>query len=115
MAHTLNLKTPDFDRLVGRVLVEATPNGAMPEWKSTTQVSDRDANGQVTIVATQSVGDVRYFDAAGYTPGAQLAYPIQPACRNIADTPPHRPGFVQDLGRPPRIPRWHNRFAVDRH
>ncbi|WP_373852182.1 alkaline phosphatase family protein [Bradyrhizobium sp.] len=66
MAHILNLKIPDVGRLVGRVLLEAMPNGAMPEWTSTTQVSDHDANGQVTIVATQSVGDVRYFDAAGY-------------------------------------------------
>lgn len=66
MAHILNLKIPDVGRLVGRVLLEAMPNGAMPAWTSTTQLSDHDANGQVTIVATQSVGEVRYFDAAGY-------------------------------------------------
>jgi hypothetical protein len=46
----------------------------MVEWTTTTQASDRDARGQRTIVATQAVGNVRYFDAAGY-PGRTVGLP----------------------------------------
>lgn len=62
--------------LVGRALLEAMPDGAMPEWRATTQISDRDTHGQVTIVTTQSIGSVRYFDVAGY-PGRTIGLPEQ--------------------------------------
>lgn len=71
IAHILGLSIPDVGKLIGRVVIEAMPNGAMPEWQSVVQTSDRDAHGQVTVVATQTVGAVRYFDAAGY-PGRTL-------------------------------------------
>jgi hypothetical protein len=76
IAHILSLNIPDADNLVGRALLEATPEGAMVEWTTTTQVSDPDARGQRTIVATQAVGNVRYFDAAGY-PGRTIGLPEQ--------------------------------------
>jgi hypothetical protein len=66
MASILNLRIKDNGKLVGRVLVEAMPNGKMPEWATSFQVSEADADGRRTIVQTQSVGDIRYFDAAGY-------------------------------------------------
>jgi hypothetical protein len=42
------------------------PNGKMPEWKASHRASEADAAGRRTIVQTQRVGDVSYFDAAGY-------------------------------------------------
>jgi len=77
MAHILKLNVADVGKLVGRVLVEAMPNGAMPKWTATMQVSDRNGRGQTTMVKTQAVGDVRYFDAAGY-PGRSVGLPGRP-------------------------------------
>jgi hypothetical protein len=71
MAYLLRLRIPDTGRLVGRVTMEATPNGAMPHWQSREQRSAPDAAGRVTVVRTQTVGGTRYFDAAGY-PGRTL-------------------------------------------
>jgi hypothetical protein len=70
----LNLNIPDVGNLVGRALLEATPKAQWWNGTTTTQVSDRDARGQRTIVATQAVGKVRYFDAAGY-PGRSVGLP----------------------------------------
>ncbi|HVY56218.1 MAG TPA: alkaline phosphatase family protein [Xanthobacteraceae bacterium] len=78
IARILDLDIPDVGKLVGRVLTEAMPNGAMPEWTSSVQVSDPDANGRVTMVAAQMVGSIRYFDAAGY-PGRTLGLPEAPS------------------------------------
>jgi arylsulfatase A-like enzyme len=66
MAAILGLRIPDSGKLTGRVLEEAMLNGKMPEWKTSIQASERDAAGRRTIVQTQHVGDIRYFDAAGY-------------------------------------------------
>jgi hypothetical protein len=66
MAAILNLNIPDTGKLVGRVLTEAMPNGKMPEWKVSFQVSEPDAGGRRTIVQTLHVADTRYFGAAGY-------------------------------------------------
>ncbi|MEA2950187.1 MAG: hypothetical protein QOI40_5517 [Alphaproteobacteria bacterium] len=66
MAAILELRVKDTGSLVGRVLTEAMPNGKMPEWKTTHRVSDADAAGRRTIVQTQVVDDINYFDAAGY-------------------------------------------------
>jgi hypothetical protein len=76
MAQILGLTIPDVGKLVGRVVTEAMPNGAVPEWKSELQISDPDAAGRVTVVATQALGSIRYFDAAGY-PGRTLGLPDQ--------------------------------------
>ncbi len=71
IARILDLKIADKGKLVGRVLTEAMPNGAMPPVKSLTVSSEPDALGQKTVLLMQSVGDTRYFDVAGY-PGRTL-------------------------------------------
>ncbi len=62
----LRLEPKDKGSLAGRVLTEAMPGGALPEVKSFTVVSDPTTNGLRTVLDVQAVGDVRYFDAAGF-------------------------------------------------
>jgi Type I phosphodiesterase / nucleotide pyrophosphatase len=71
IAHLLGLTIKDNGKLVGRVLSEAMPNGAMPKVQSLTVRSDPDSLGQKTVLLMQTVGDTRYFDVAGY-PGRTL-------------------------------------------
>ena len=71
IAEMLGLKIQDKGKLVGRVLKEAMPNGAMPQVQTLTVRSEPDALGQKTVLLMQSVGDTRYFDVAGY-PGRTL-------------------------------------------
>jgi hypothetical protein len=52
--------------LVGRVLAEARPGGIVPHWKSETVKSAPAENGLSTVLNLQTVGAVRYFDAAGF-------------------------------------------------
>ena len=66
MAAILGLEIKDTGKLIGRVLGEAMPNGEMPDWKTSWQVSVPDSGGRRTIVQTQHVGDTRYLSAAGY-------------------------------------------------
>jgi hypothetical protein len=82
MAHILGLHIPDTGRLVGRVIAEAMPDGAMPAVRRLQQQSTPDGAGRVTIVQTQTVGAERYFDAAGYagrTLGLDQAVTTPPA------------------------------------
>jgi hypothetical protein len=74
IAQLLKLKISDKGKLVGRPLVEAMPNGAMPTATSSIIKSAPDAEGHVTMIATQNIGDERYFDTAGY-PGKTLGLP----------------------------------------
>jgi arylsulfatase A-like enzyme len=76
IAQLLGLKITDKGRLTGRVLVEALTDGAMPSVVSSTVRSASDAAGHVTMLLMQSVGTVRYFDAAGY-PGRTLGLPAE--------------------------------------
>jgi arylsulfatase A-like enzyme len=76
IAQLLGLKIADKGQLVGRVLAEAMPNGAMPGVQSSKIRSEPDAAGHVTVLLMQSVGTVRYFDAAGY-PGRTLGLPAE--------------------------------------
>jgi hypothetical protein len=76
IARLLDLDVKDHGPLVGRVLGEAMPNGAMPEWKSDLRRSAPDALGHVTMVKFQTVGATFYFDAAGY-PGRTLGLPAE--------------------------------------
>jgi arylsulfatase A-like enzyme len=76
IAQLLGLKITDKGRLTGRVLAEALTNGAMPSVVSSTLRSTSDAAGHVTMLLMQSVGTVRYFDAAGY-PGRTLGLPAE--------------------------------------
>ena len=52
--------------LIGRVIGEALPGGAMPAVVAEMVRSDPTASGLVTAIGTQRVGDTRYFDAAGF-------------------------------------------------
>ncbi len=74
MARLLALKIPDKGKLAGRVLTEALPNNAMPRVQSLAMRSQPDAQGNVTVVLTQTVDNTRYFDVAGY-PGRTLGLP----------------------------------------
>ena len=66
IAQLMRLEASDRGKLVGRVLSETMPGGAMPEVSSRVVTSDPAANGLVTIINMQQVGDTRYFDAAGF-------------------------------------------------
>ena len=74
MARILGLEIKDVGKLVGRPLAEAMPGGAVPEWSNGRQASEPDGAGRRTVVLTQSIGETRYFDAAGY-PGRTLGLP----------------------------------------
>ncbi|SDR51090.1 Type I phosphodiesterase / nucleotide pyrophosphatase [Rhizobiales bacterium GAS113] len=62
----LKLKPGSHGKLVGRVLGEAFPGGMTPDFTSHTRASKPDANGLRTILRYQTVGDTKYFDAAGF-------------------------------------------------
>jgi hypothetical protein len=66
ITHVMQLDIRDIGKLVGRVLSEALPNGALPEVTSRVLISDPAPNGLVTVVNMQMVGSTRYFDAAGF-------------------------------------------------
>jgi len=66
IAHLMHLDVSDNGKLVGRVLSEALPGGALPEVSSRVIVSEPAANGLVTVLNMQQVGQTRYFDAAGF-------------------------------------------------
>lgn len=74
IARLLGLNIPDTGKLVGRVVTETMPNGAMPQWQAKRQTSAPDEAGRVTAVQIQTLDGVRYFDAAGY-PGSTLGLP----------------------------------------
>jgi hypothetical protein len=77
LAHILGLTVRDNGTLIGRVIREAQPNGAMPKVASHTERSEPAANGLATVVEYQTVGSTRYFDAAGF-PGRTLGLKAQP-------------------------------------
>jgi len=66
IAHLMGLTPADKGKLVGRVLAETLPNGALPDVTSRVVMSDPAANGLVTVLNMQMVGTTRYFDAAGF-------------------------------------------------
>jgi Type I phosphodiesterase / nucleotide pyrophosphatase len=66
IAHLMHLDESDKGKLVGRVLSEALPGGALPEVSSRVIASDPAVNGLVTVLNMQQVGETRYFDAAGF-------------------------------------------------
>jgi hypothetical protein len=74
------LDIKDKGKLTGRVLSEAMPGRALPEVKSFTVVSEPAANGLRTMLDMQSVGEVRYFDAAGF-PGRAVGLSQSPGLR----------------------------------
>jgi hypothetical protein len=79
MAHLLNLSVSTKGKLLGRVLTEALPNGAMPVVRKVTLRSEPDTAGLRTVVVTQVVNETtHYFDVAGY-PGRTLGLPASMA------------------------------------
>lgn len=66
IAQLLLLTPIDRGKLLGRVLAEALPNGALPDVSSRVIMSDPAPNGLVTVLNMQMVGTTRYFDAAGF-------------------------------------------------
>jgi arylsulfatase A-like enzyme len=71
MARLLGLKIPFKGGLMGRVVEEALPNGAMPATTAASLRSSASAAGLQTVVEYQQVGSTRYFDAAGF-PGRTI-------------------------------------------
>ncbi len=66
IAVVLGLLPASHGKLVGRPLVEAFPNGAMPQWERKTLASAPSPAGLRTILNYQLSGDTKYFDAAGF-------------------------------------------------
>src|ERR1700733_5711061 len=66
IAQLMALDVHDNGTLVGRVLAETLPNGALPDVSSRVVTSEPAANGLVTALNMQMVGNTRYFDAAGF-------------------------------------------------
>lgn len=66
MAYILGLSMADKGRLIGRVIDEALSGGHMPHVDAQTIHSEPASGGHATLLMTQTVGDVRYFDAAGF-------------------------------------------------
>ena len=66
IAELMHLDVHDKGNLVGRVLTETLPGGAVPEVTSRVITSDAAPNGLVTVLDAQQVGATRYFDAAGF-------------------------------------------------
>jgi hypothetical protein len=66
IAHILGLTPKSAGKLTGRVLTETLTGGTMPSVKKQTVKSAPAANGLVTILDMQSVGETHYFDAAGF-------------------------------------------------
>jgi hypothetical protein len=77
IAELMHLTPPDKGKLIGRVLTETLPNGALPEVSTRVLMSDPAPNGLVTVLNMQMVGATRYFDAAGF-PGRTVGLSSTP-------------------------------------
>jgi len=66
IAQLMRLDVADKGKLVGRVISEALPNGALPAVSSRIVTSKPAPNGLTTVINMQSVGTTRYFDVAGF-------------------------------------------------
>jgi len=75
IAQLMHLDGSDNGKLLGRVLSEALPGGALPEVSSRVITSEPAANGLVTVLDMQQVGQTRYFDVAGF-PGRTVGLSI---------------------------------------
>jgi Type I phosphodiesterase / nucleotide pyrophosphatase len=62
----LQLDVSDKGKLVGRVLSETLPGGLLPELTSRIIMSDPAPTGLATVINMQIVGNIRYFDVAGF-------------------------------------------------
>ena len=66
IAHLMAATPASKGKLLGRVLSEAMPGGAMPVVETHVLTSEVGAGGLRTVIDLQQVGDTRYFDAAGF-------------------------------------------------
>ncbi|MFZ2078005.1 MAG: alkaline phosphatase family protein, partial [Xanthobacteraceae bacterium] len=66
IAQLMHLDVSDKGKLIGRVLSEALPGGALPDVSSHVLTSEPAANGLMTVLDMQQVGQTRYFDVAGF-------------------------------------------------
>ncbi len=66
MARVLGLKIPYHGVLMGRVIDEALPGGALPTVENFVERSQPGEGGLATMLVGQRVGGTRYFDAAGF-------------------------------------------------
>jgi hypothetical protein len=83
IARILGLEIKDKGRLVGRVIEEAMPGGAVPRFIARRVTSPRAASGVETLVEEQLVGTTRYFDAAGF-PGRTVGISAPPPAHQTA-------------------------------
>ncbi len=74
-AKLLGLERKANGNLIGRVMTEAMPTGAIPTATSETVSSEPDAQGLRTVLQFQRVLDQRYFDVAGF-PGRTLGLEV---------------------------------------
>ncbi len=75
IARLLQLDVADKGRLIGRELSETLPNGTVPDVSSRVVTSEPAPNGLVTVLNMQTVGETRYFDAAGF-PGRTVGLSV---------------------------------------
>jgi len=66
IAHALGLKVPFKGSLQGRILDEALPGGDHPSVQAWVDRSQPSETGLTTTLVGQRVGQMRYFDAAGF-------------------------------------------------
>jgi hypothetical protein len=74
IAQLLGLNLTRRGMLVGRPILEAMPNGALPAVIAGTRRSEPGMNGLRTVLVYQQVGAVVYLDAAGF-PGRTVGLP----------------------------------------
>src|SRR6478752_5445316 len=66
IAKVLGLKIPSHGVLTGRVVEEALPSGEYSSVEHFIEQAKPDENGMATILVGQRIGQIRYFDAAGF-------------------------------------------------
>jgi arylsulfatase A-like enzyme len=66
LAHVMGVDLPAKGKLTGRVISEALKGGAPVKPGRRVIASDPGPGGIRTILDEQSVGETRYFDAAGF-------------------------------------------------
>lgn len=78
LAQILGLKIPFKGSLMGRVIDESMPGGAMPPVVTQTLSSEPGTDGLRTVLNYQQVDKTRYFDASGF-PGRTVGLNAQKA------------------------------------
>jgi hypothetical protein len=100
LARILGLDLAPRGALTGRVLAEALRGGAPVAFTVETRQSRPAANGFLTTLALQRVGEAEYYDAAG-APGRAVGLP---AAASPSGTPPPPPPEAPAAARTPPRP-----------